>query len=98
MTNQTAKKIFNSDAPINKDSAIINEPGNANVKNVEKLSSHLNAYKVYHEKLGNQLGITVGHYNTSSKEFKKIDKDIIKISGSSNLNLDTNIVEKPSED
>ena len=68
------------------------------VKNVEKLSSHLNAYKVYHEKLGNQLGITVGHYNTSSKEFKKIDKDIIKISGSSNLNLDTNIVEKPSED
>ena len=68
------------------------------VKNVEKLSSHLNAYKVYHEKLGNQLGTTVGHYNTSSKEFKKIDKDIIKISGSSNLNLDTNIVEKPSED
>ena len=65
-------------------------------KNVEKLSSHLNAYKVYHEKLGNQLGITVGHYNTSSKEFKKIDKDVIKItSGNSKIEIESEIVEKP---
>ena len=68
------------------------------VKNVEKLSSHLNAYKVYHEKLGNQLGITVGHYNTSSKEFKKIDKDIIKISGTSKINIDSELIEKPQLD
>jgi DNA anti-recombination protein RmuC len=65
-------------------------------KNVEKLSSHLNAYKVYHEKLGNQLGITVGHYNTSTKEFKKIDKDVIKItSGNSKIEIESEIVEKP---
>ena len=68
------------------------------VKNVEKLSSHLNAYKVYHEKLGNQLGTTVGHYNTSSKEFKKIDKDIIKISGTSKINIDSELIEKPQLD
>ena len=68
------------------------------IKNVEKLSNHLNAYKTYHDKLGNTLGTAVNHYNDSTKEFKKIDKDIIKISGSSNLNLETNIVEKPSED
>ena len=68
------------------------------IKNVEKLSNHLNAYKTYHDKLGNTLGTAVNHYNDSSKEFKKIDKDIIKISGSSNLNLDTSVVEKPLED
>ena len=68
------------------------------IKNVEKLSNHLNAYKTYHDKLGNTLGTAVNHYNDSTKEFKKIDKDIIKISGSSNLNLDTSFVEKPIED
>ena len=68
------------------------------IKNVEKLSNHLNAYKTYHDKLGNTLGTAVNHYNDSTKEFKKIDKDIVKISGSSNLNLDTSFVEKPLED
>ena len=68
------------------------------IKNVEKLSNHLNAYKTYHDKLGNTLGTAVNHYNDSTKEFKKIDKDIIKISGSSNLNLDTSVVEKPLAD
>ena len=65
------------------------------VKNVEKLSSHLKAYKVFHEKLGNQLGIAVGHYNNTTKEFKKINKDIIKISGNSSIDLGSDSVEKP---
>ena len=65
------------------------------VKNVEKLSSHLKAYKVFHEKLGNQLGIAVGHYNNTTKEFKKINKDIIKISGNSSIDLESDSVEKP---
>ena len=68
------------------------------IKNVEKLSNHLNAYKTYHDKLGNTLGTAVNHYNDSTKESKKTDKDIIKISGSSNLNLDTSVIEKPLED
>jgi hypothetical protein len=46
--------------------------------------------------LGNTLGTVVNHYNNSSKEFKKIDKDVIKISsGNSKLNIDTNEIEKP---
>ncbi|MBN09695.1 MAG: DNA recombination protein RmuC [Flavobacteriaceae bacterium] len=66
------------------------------LKNVEKLSNHLNAYKTYHEKLGNTLGTAVNHYNDSSKEFKKIDKDVIKISsGNSQINIQTEIVDKP---
>ena len=66
------------------------------LKNVGKLSNHLNAYKTYHDKLGNSLGIAVGHYNNSTNEFKKIDKDVVKISsGNSNLNITSEEIERP---
>jgi DNA recombination protein RmuC len=66
------------------------------LKNVDKLSSHLNAYKTYHDKLGNTLGTAVNHYNDSTKEFKKIDKDVIKISsGNSQLNINSEAIDKP---
>ena len=67
--------------------------------NIEKLSSHLKAYKIYHNKLGNTLGTAVNHYNISSKEFKKIDKDILKISeGKSQVSFEIDTVEKPQLD
>ncbi len=50
-------------------------------KNVEKLQKHLAAYNQYHQKIGNQLGTVVNTYNISNKEFKKIDKDVLKVSG-----------------
>jgi len=57
---------------------------------------HLNAYKDYHDRLGNTLSTAVNHYNNSTKEFKKIDKDVIKISsGNSKLNFDSEEIEKP---
>ena len=68
------------------------------IKNVEKLSNHLNAYKTYHDKLGNTLGTAVNHYNDSTKEFKKIDKDIIRISGNSTLEVNSDLIEKPQLD
>ena len=68
------------------------------IKNVEKLSNHLNAYKTYHDKLGNTLGTAVNHYNDSTKEFKKIDKDIIRISGTSKLDINSELIEKPQSD
>jgi DNA recombination protein RmuC len=49
--------------------------------NVEKLQKHMAAYAEYHNKLGNQLSTAVNTYNFSSKEFKKLDKDILKVSG-----------------
>ncbi len=51
------------------------------IKNVEKLQKHLISYQSYHEKIGNQLGTVVNTYNISNKEFKKIDKDVLKVSG-----------------
>ncbi len=48
---------------------------------VEALQKHLMAYDEYMKKLGNNLGTTVNMYNSASKEFKKIDKDVTKITG-----------------
>ncbi|MCE9549071.1 DNA recombination protein RmuC [Candidatus Nomurabacteria bacterium] len=64
------------------------------IKNVETLGKHLNAYADYHVKLGNALNTVTNHYNSSNKELKKIDKDVLRIAGSSpELNLLE--VEKP---
>lgn len=67
------------------------------IKNVRNLSNHLASYQLYHDKLGNTLKTVVNHYNKSSDEFGKIDKDISKISnGKIKLNLENEIVEKPN--
>ena len=50
-------------------------------KNVEALQKHLRSYEEYQQKLGNALSTTVSHFNNSNKEFKKIDKDVVKITG-----------------
>ena len=39
----------------------------------------MNAYDDYFKKLGKHLGTTVNTYNSASREFKKIDKDIYKL-------------------
>ena len=64
--------------------------------NIEKLGNHLKAYLTYHEKLGNSLGTVVNHYNVSNKEFKKIDKDITKLtSNRTSIGIETESLEKP---
>lgn len=50
-------------------------------KNVEKLNRHIGSYDEYLKKVGVSLGTTVSHYNNAYKEFKKIDKDVVKIAG-----------------
>ena len=50
-------------------------------KNVESLQKHLRSYQEYQEKMGNALSTTVSHFNNSNKEFKKIDKDVVRITG-----------------
>ena len=68
-------------------------------KNINKLNNHLNSYKEYHNRLGKTIGTVVSHYNTSSKEFKKIDKDIIKISkGNVAIDFEIKNLEKPTLD
>ena len=50
-------------------------------KYVEMLQKHLLSYEEYLKKLGHNLGTTVNMYNRASKEFGKIDKDVVKITG-----------------
>jgi DNA recombination protein RmuC len=50
-------------------------------KNVGKLQKHIDSYDGFMQKLGIQMGTTVKTYNSAYKEFKKIDKDVLKISG-----------------
>ncbi len=53
------------------------------VKRVEDLGKHLKSYEDYHNKLGNNLRTVVNQYVFSSKELKKIDKDVLRITGES---------------
>jgi DNA recombination protein RmuC len=64
------------------------------IKNVGELQKHLKTYEESHTKMGNALGTVVNHYNSSGKEFKKIDKDILRITGES-IDFDVLAIEKP---
>jgi len=66
-------------------------------KNVEDLQKHLRSYDEYHTKLGNSLSTTVSHFNSSRKEFGKIDKDVMRITGVS-AELEPLILDKPSQE
>jgi len=72
----------------------IEESAKEIIKNVEKLQKHLVSYETYHSKLGIQLSTVVNTYNSSNKEFTKIDKDVLKISGK-NGDFELEDVEKP---
>ena len=52
-------------------------------KRVQELGRHLAHYDQCMHKLGATLSTTVNAYNTAYKELKKIDKDVVRISGES---------------
>jgi len=64
---------------------------------VERLQKHLVNYEEYLKKLGNNLGTTVNMYNSASREFKKIDKDILKITDKGG-EVEILELDKPKED
>lgn len=64
---------------------------------VGKLGVHIAKFESFMQKLGASLGTTVNHYNSAHKEFAKVDKDIIKITGS-NSSVDPLLLDKPSQE
>lgn len=67
------------------------------IKRVGELGEHLKKYETYHNKLGNSLETVVNHFNASSKEFKKVDKDVIRITGEA-VGVEILAIEKPELD
>lgn len=67
------------------------------IKRVGEIGAHLKKYEEYHEKLGSSLGTVVNHYNSSSKEFKKIDKDVVRITGNS-IDFEQVLLDKPDSE
>ncbi len=51
------------------------------LKNVGQLDKHLKSYEEFLQKLGGHLGTTVNMYNSAYQEFKKIDKDVVRLVG-----------------
>jgi DNA recombination protein RmuC len=49
------------------------------IKKVGDLGKHIGTYDTYMQKMGTNLGTTVNMYNNAYTEFKKIDKDVYKI-------------------
>jgi len=66
------------------------------VKRVGELTVHLKKYIEKQEKLGKSISTVVTQYMDASKEFKKIDKDIVRISGEEKaLEFEPMAIEKP---
>lgn len=72
----------------------IEESAQLIIGRVEELRKHLIAYEEYMKKLGNALGTTVNHYTSAYKELKKIDKDVVKITGET-AGIDPILIDKP---
>ncbi|MEK7646528.1 MAG: DNA recombination protein RmuC [Patescibacteria group bacterium] len=64
------------------------------VKRVDELGTHLKKYEEYHSKLGVSLSTVVNHYNSSGKELKKVDKDVLRITGSA-PGIEIPMIERP---
>ncbi len=68
------------------------------VKRVEELGKHLKTYEQHYINVGKHLGTAVNQYNLSGKEFKKLDKDVLRITGESAGIIDLPLIEKPEGD
>lgn len=66
-------------------------------ENVEKLQKHIAAFDQNFAKLGKNLSTVVGAYNDARGEYKKIDKDLYKITDST-VAISSEDIERPGID
>ncbi|MDD5318536.1 MAG: DNA recombination protein RmuC [Candidatus Pacebacteria bacterium] len=67
------------------------------IKRVEELGKHIKSYEEYHSKHGKSLETTVNHFNASNKEFKKVDKDVMRIAGVA-PGIESLVLDKPDRE
>lgn len=69
------------------------------IKKVGELGHHMTDYEEFIKKMGNSLGTTVNMYNNSYREFKKIDKDVYRITDHEvGGKIEPALLERPSEE
>ena len=66
-------------------------------KRVDELGRHLLSFDEFMKKMGMHLGTTVGMYNKASKELGKIDKDVLRITGTA-AGIEPMAIEGPKEE
>lgn len=67
------------------------------IKRVDDLGNHLKKYEEYHGKLGASLSTVVNHYNNSGKELRKVDKDILRITGTT-PGIEAGTIDNPEQE
>ena len=66
------------------------------VKRVGDLMTHLKKYSEKYDKLGKSISTVVTQYTDGGREFKKIDKDILKITGAEDgMGYEVPVLDKP---
>ena len=63
-------------------------------KRVKELGKHLKSHDSYMLSLGKALGTTVSHFNKAHQELKKVDKDVLRITGTA-PGIEAYMLEKP---
>ncbi|HUD06613.1 MAG TPA: DNA recombination protein RmuC [Candidatus Saccharimonadales bacterium] len=64
---------------------------------VGELAKHLSGHEQLMQRMGSSLGATVGHYNRAHQELKKVDKDVIKITGES-VKVEPLLLDRPEDE
>ncbi len=76
----------------------IEEQAKEIAQRVNELARHLSKYEQHYQSLGKHLGTAVNQYNLGYKEFLKIDKDVVRITGSTAMQSEALLVDRPQTD
>ncbi|HPR36838.1 MAG TPA: DNA recombination protein RmuC, partial [Spirochaetota bacterium] len=69
------------------------------INRIRELNKHLNNYEEFMDRVGRNLSTTVNSWNAASKEFKKVDRDIYRITeGEAGGGFEPLLIDKPAEE
>ena len=64
---------------------------------IADLGRHLGAYEQHFQNVGKHLGTTVSQFNLASKELSKIDKDVMRVTGTA-IGIQPTLLDKPQDE
>jgi len=69
------------------------------INRIRELHKHLQNYEEHMERVGRNLSTTVNSWNTASREFRKVDRDIYRITdGEAGGGFEPLLIDKPAEE